>query len=155
MHSLTAVFPAPGAPVLVLACWALLMPTSLVRAQAVAPAEPARALIAVIGDVERFNVGQDGYCGARTEIPRPSNARFRIPAGRLTHLYIKGDFETPLGKVYCEGNFSFTPEADKLHIIRQTMYDKVCNIEFFKSTPGSTPEKASLTEEPTRSCLGS
>ena len=84
---------------------------------------PAKAIVAVVGDAERFNIGQDGYCGKRTEIPRPSNVQFRVPADKLTYFFLKTSFRVPSGTYYCEGDYSFMPEPSKLHVIRFSMQD--------------------------------
>ena len=127
-------------------------------AQAQAPApplpDPPKAVIAVVGDAERLNIGQGDYCSPRTEIPNPSNARFRVPAGKKTFLYIKSKFTAPLATYHCSGDFSFTPEASKLHILRFTMDGGSCQIELFSGDPGATPERAPINDEPTRACLG-
>ena len=115
--------------------------------------QAARATIAVVGDADRFNVGQDGYCGRRTEISSPSNARFRVPSGVRTFFFVKASFRVAHGTYYCEGDFSFMPENGKLHIVRYSMIDNQCKLELFRSDPGGTPMPMEVQVEESRSCL--
>lgn len=116
--------------------------------------EPAqKALVALVGDAIRFNIGQDGFCGKRTEIEHPGNAQFRIPSQTKTYFFVRSTFRVPIGMYYCEGDYSFTPEPGKLHIIRYVFHDSLCRLEVFNSVPGGTPQPMSFEQEARRSCL--
>jgi hypothetical protein len=116
-------------------------------------AQPSKARIALVGDAERFTIGQDGYCGQRTEIENPSSVSFEVPGGKETWFYIHTKFRSPIGTYTCEGDFAFKPDSGLLHIIRYTMEGDRCNLELFKSLPGKDPQRASFVQGPRRSCL--
>ncbi len=121
--------------------------------QAQSQDQPQKAIVAVVGDADRFNVGQDGFCGNRTEISSPSNARFRVPAGVRTYFFVKSSFRVAHGTYYCQGDYSFLPEPGRLHIIRYSMIDNQCRLELFKSDPGGTPAPMEVVAEEAKSCL--
>lgn len=117
--------------------------------------EPApRATVALVGDTDRFNIGQDGYCGKRTEIESPAGKHFRVPAGQRTYFYLRSRLRGANVTLTCEGDFSFTPQAGLLHIIRYTMVnEQQCLLEMFRGAPGETPTPMPVTPEGTRTCL--
>jgi len=128
----------------------------LIAACATALAQDAngRATIAVVGDADRFNIGQDGYCGRRSEIELPSEKSFRIPAGKPTVFFIRSKFEMVGMTFICEGDFSFLPEPGLLHVVRFTMIaGNQCSLEMFRSRPGETPSRMSFVQEKVRACL--
>jgi hypothetical protein len=113
----------------------------------------AKAIIVVVGDPERMNIGQDGYCGRRTEINQPKDKQFRIPAGVETFLFTRTTFRLSYGTYVCEGDFSFVPEGGQLHIIRYIMEDRQCKLEMYRGLPGETPLPMPFQDEQRRSCL--
>lgn len=121
--------------------------------QALPQNQPTKATIVIVGDADRLNVGQDGFCGDRTEINSPSKAQFRIPAGVRTHFFIKSSFQGTVSTSYCQGDFSFIPESGKLHIIRHSMINNMCKLELYKSDPGGTPVPMEVRSEESVSCL--
>lgn len=121
---------------------------------ALAQVEAPRATVAIVGDPDRFNIGQDGYCGKRTEIENPAGKSFRIPAGIRTNFFVRSRFRTTDITVTCEGDFSFMPEPGVLHVIRYTMVDdNKCRLELFRSEPGGTPVPMPVAVEPRQACL--
>jgi hypothetical protein len=125
-------------------------------APAPAPAEAPqpKATIAVVGDADRLTIGQDGFCGKRNEVSKPRNARFRIPAGKETHFFIRTSFTGEVVQTWCEGDYSFVPDADQVHIIRFTMNGNQCVLEVFQSVPGGTPKLMPVSRSPSQSCIG-
>ena len=132
--------------------WFALCAASTWTTGASAQSPPSKAIIAVVGDAERLNIGQSGYCGNRTEIDRPSNVQFQVPPDKQTYFYIKASFRVPTGHYYCEGDYSFVPQAGKLHIIRYSFLESACRLELFAGTPGATPVPAAFEREERRSC---
>jgi hypothetical protein len=120
---------------------------------ATADETPPKATVTIVGDADRFNIGQNGYCGKRNEVSHPSNALFRIPSAVPTYFYIHTKFLTELADYYCEGDFSFVPEPAHLHIIRYTFSGSTCLLEIFSSTPEGTPQPLQFKREPTQNCL--
>ncbi len=112
-----------------------------------------RAHIAIVGDADRFNIGQEGYCGKRTEIENPSSVSFQVPAGKETWFYIRTRLHLPSVTTTCEGDFSFVPEPGHLHIVRFTFAADACLLEMFRTKPGGTPRPAPVKREAPRSCL--
>ena len=108
---------------------------------------PDKARIAIVGDADRLNIGQAGYCGKRTEIDQPSDMSFLVPGDRKTWFYIRSKFRTPIAIHTCEGDFSFTPVAGKLNIIRFTFPGETCVLELFQANPGGEPVRMSAERE--------
>ncbi len=125
-------------------------------ATTVASAEDAapKAFIAIVGDVDRFNIGQDGYCGKRNDIESPEGAKFKIPANQQTFFYVRSRRWVGSGNNTCEGDYSFLPEPGQLYMIRLTTLGRQCHLEMFQSDPGATPRPIGVTRAPLRSCLG-
>jgi hypothetical protein len=135
---------------LAIAVVAALLPI-LPHAQTQIPAD--RAMVAIVGDAELFNIGQDGYCGQRTVIDSPSKTPFLIPAGQKTWFLLSSKFYAPAFTRTCSGDFSFVPAAGKLHILRYSFVGENCLLEHFSGDPGKTPEPAAVQSEKSRSCL--
>ena len=114
---------------------------------------PDKARIAVVGDADRLNISQAGYCGKRVDIDHPTDMSFLVPADRKTWFYIQSKFHTPLGTYSCSGDFSFMPASGKLTIIRYTFPGSSCLLEIFQSLPGQTPVRIKAEREPPRICL--
>lgn len=112
-----------------------------------------KATVTIVGDADRFNIGQTGYCGKRTEIPNPSGLVFEVPAGKATVFYIRSKFRTESFTYTCEGDYAFLPEAKLLHIIRYTFEGDKCRLEMFRSAPSSTPVPMAFTAEARKGCL--
>lgn len=134
------------APAMVLLC-GLFCPGA--SAQGTSP----KATVTIVGDADRFNIGQDGYCGRRTEIESPSGKVFEIPAGKPTVFYVRSKFRTEVATYTCEGDFAFMPEPRLLHIVRYTFEGNVCRLEMFRSEPSGTPAAMPFTREERRGCL--
>jgi hypothetical protein len=112
-----------------------------------------KAVVALVGDVDRFTIGQEGFCGQRNEITSPSGKQFRIPSNKKTNFYIQARIHGNMVTYTCEGDFSFTPEPGMLHIIRYSMAADRCKLEMFESTPGSEPVPAGVQREESQNCL--
>jgi len=116
--------------------------------------EPAsKAVIALVGDADRFSIGQEGFCGRRTEIDVTHVKQFRIPADKETFFYIQARMHGAVATYTCEGEYAFIPAAGLLHIIRYSISDNACQLEVFQSEPGAAPVKIAVRREPSQSCL--
>jgi hypothetical protein len=111
-----------------------------------------RSIIAVVGDADKFNIGQSDFCGERSDVASPSGKQFRIPSNKTSFFYIRTKFYSPTATHICEGDYSFTPVAGLLYIIRYTMTDR-CTLEVFQSEPGGVPKSVSVNREESRGCL--
>lgn len=120
---------------------------------ALAQQDAPKAVVAVVGDADRFTIGQEGFCGQRTEIASPSGKQFRIPSNKPTFFYIESRIHGNMVTYTCEGDFSFTPEPGMLHIIRYSMVDNHCKLEMFESQPGNEPAPAAVQREQSQNCL--
>lgn len=118
------------------------------------PQPVPRATVAVVGQADRFTIGQGDFCSPRTEIPRPSDVRFEIPADHLTFFFIRSSLRSQAEHLWCEGDFSFVPKAGFVHIVRYTHDQQKCRLELFAARPGDTPVPMAVTREEGRSCLG-
>lgn len=125
----------------------------LLSSAALAQQDAPKAVVALVGDVDRFTIGQEGFCGQRSEITSPSGKQFRIPSNKQTNFYIQARIHGNTVTYTCEGDFSFTPEPGMLHIIRYSMAADHCKLEMFKSTPGSEPVPAAVKREESQNCL--
>lgn len=114
---------------------------------------PQKATIAVVGDADHLNVGQDGFCGKRTVIDSPSNVSFEVPAGKRTWIYIRSKFRTTAVTSTCEADFSFIPESGLLHIIRFTFPNDKCYLEVFRNPPGQIPARIPVEPSPAKACI--
>ncbi len=128
----------------------MLLAATAASAQDAAP----KALIAIVGDADQFNIGQNGFCGKRNEIEFPAGAKFKIPANAQTYFFVRAKFRTPSVTYKCEGEYSFMPKPALLYVIRYTVLGEQCRLEVFQSVPGETPESAPFAQEQPRSCLG-
>lgn len=133
------------------AIFALLL--SIPCTAALAQQDAPKAVVAVVGDADRFTIGQEGFCGKRTEIDSPSGKQFRIPSNKQTFFYIQSRIHGNMITYTCEGDFSFTPEPGMLHIIRYSMADNHCKLEVFESEPGGQPMPAAVQREQSQNCL--
>ena len=114
---------------------------------------PQKATIAVVGDADHLNVGQDGFCGKRTIIDDPSNVSFEVPAGKRTWIYLRSKFRTTDVTSTCEADFSFTPQSGLLHIVRFTFPNDKCYLEVFRNSPGQKPERMAVEPSPAKACI--
>jgi hypothetical protein len=117
--------------------------------------EPLRSTVVIVGDADRLNIGQQGYCGQRTEIDTGARQSFSIPAGKRTHFFVRSYIKTPTASYVCEGDYAFIPEAGLLHIIRFAMVEgDKCRLEIFRSLPGGVPMRMPVFVEPGQLCVG-
>ena len=126
----------------------LALPCGLAIAEEPAP----KAVVALVGDTDKFNIGQGDFCDERSDISSPSGKQFRIPSSKKTFFYIRSKFYTPGVSHICEGDFSFIPAPGKLHIIRYTMGEN-CMLEVYQSEPGGEPHLMAVQREASQSCL--
>jgi hypothetical protein len=116
--------------------------------------EAPQAQVVVLGEVDFFNIGQDGFCGPRTSIAGSTQRTLRVKAGKRAWFRIESRFRAPVGWYECAGEYSFDAEAGQLHILRHSFDRDACRIEFFRGLPGAAPVRAALIVEKTQSCLG-
>jgi hypothetical protein len=115
--------------------------------------ETSRATVAIVGETDRFNIGQDDFCASRTEIASPTGKHFGIQSGKETFFYIQTKFRTQIATYTCEGDFSFVPSPAQLHLVRYTLDGDQCMLEMFQSEPGGTPKAMAFKQVQSRSCL--
>jgi hypothetical protein len=118
---------------------------------AFAQQDAPKAVVAVVGDADRFTIGQEDFVG-RTGLLRPAKA---IPhsLNKQTFFYIQSRIHGNMVTYTCEGDFSFMPEPGMLHIIRYSMADNHCKLEMFESEPGGEPVPADVRREESQNCL--
>jgi len=126
---------------------------SLIFSTAFSAEEIPKSIVAVVGDADTFNIGQEDYCGTRTEIASPSGKQVKVQSGKTTFFHIQAKFRTPSATYTCEGEFSFMPAPALLHVVRYTLNGSQCKLEMFQSEPGGTPTRMEFNQEQSRSCL--
>jgi hypothetical protein len=112
----------------------------------------AKSIIALVGDTDKFNIGQEGFCGERTNIDSPGGKKFRIPSNKKSFFYIRSKFYAAAVTYTCDGDFSFIPSPGQLYIMRYTMAEH-CVLEVFESEPGGPPRPVAVEREQSQSCL--
>lgn len=121
-----------------------------------AHAQPSgEARLAVVGDMDRVSVGQDGYCGAMTFIEEKVRRGILVAGNARTWINMKGALHAPVATVSCTSEISFVPRSGTSYIIRYSLLQNQCLTELFRLVPGGKPEREDLTQEKPRSCLGS
>jgi hypothetical protein len=120
-----------------------------------------KARLAFVGEHDELQVGQDGYCGARTNVARENWQSVFAQGGERVWFRLSAKLRGQVSRFRgenldfsCEGEYSFVPTAGKLYIVRYAWLDNSCQFELFRSNPGGTPEAEPLTVETRRSCLG-
>jgi hypothetical protein len=96
----------------------LILVLSIPCCAALAQDATPKSTIAIVGDAERFTIGQGGFCENRTDIGSPSGKKFRIPSNKESFFYIQSKIRGQVATYTCEGDFSFMPSPGLLHIIR-------------------------------------
>lgn len=132
---------------------ATLLLTALLPLPSLAQEPPKKAVIALVGDADRFTIGQEGFCGERSEINVNKVKQFRIPSEKETFFYARARIHGAVATYTCEGEYSFTPAAGMLHILRYSMDADKCLLEVFQSEPGGTPLQIAVRREPPQICL--
>lgn len=115
-----------------------------------------RARIGVVGDLDSLTVGQDGYCGERTQVDKKAWRGIFVDGDERTWFGIKATVQLGTGKVDCSGEFSFVPAAAQTYIIRYTWaayQSDQCLFELFRVVPGGDPVRENLTREQPQVCL--
>ena len=113
-----------------------------------------KARIAIIGDVDTVNVGQDGFCGERTSIPTKALKGVFVEGGQTVWFRIRSTILLPPHQRTCDGEYSFSPEAATAYIVRYSNDGEVCRAEVFRVVPGGDPEREPIQSEPAQICMG-
>ena len=112
-----------------------------------------RARLAVAGDVDFLNIGQNGYCGARTTINSPTSKAISFAADRRTWFRVKSTMRVPVATYTCAGEFSFLPKSGSTYLARFSFNGDQCTLEFFRAVPGTDPVREHLIEEDPQVCF--
>lgn len=113
-----------------------------------------KARIAIIGDVDTVNVGQDGFCGERTSIPTKALKGIFVEGGQTVWFRIRSTIHLPTHQRTCDGEYSFSPEVATAYIVRYSNDGEVCRAEVFRVVPGGDPEREPIQSEPAQICMG-
>jgi hypothetical protein len=124
--------------------------TILALAQPTAAEEKTK--LALLGHIDSFTIGQDGYCGDRKTISDPANKVLTLPAQK-TWFGIKSKFKAQLFELSCVGEYSYTPEGGKNYFVRYEQVEEKCLLQLFEAAPGEAPVQIRPTYEQSRSCL--
>ncbi len=109
--------------------------------------------LAIGGDVDFLNIGQDGYCGARTTIDRPTSKVINLAGDKRTWFRVKSTMRVPVGTYTCAGEYSFVPAVGATYIGRYSFQGDRCVFEFFRAAPGADPIREKITDEESQVCF--
>jgi hypothetical protein len=109
--------------------------------------------LAVGGDVDFLNIGQDGYCGARTTIDRPASKVINFAGDKRTWFRVKSTMRVPAATYTCAGEYSFVPAMGTTYIGRYSFLGDRCVFEFFRAVPGADPTREQITVEESQVCF--
>ncbi len=107
----------------------------------------------VVGDLDAFIVGQDGYCGARTNVPSSDWKKILVRSDERVWFEAKSLVRSTSFNTSCSGDYSFVPEAGQAYIIRYWLDAKQCHFELFRVVPRADPVPQALTISESQSCL--
>ncbi len=113
-----------------------------------------KARIAIVGDLDQVNIGQDGYCGDRTYVNRESWRNIFVDGDREVWFRMNATARLPEFELKCAGEYSFTPKVETAYILRYTFGNEKCHFELFRIVPGSDPVQEPLTAQESQICLG-
>ena len=130
----------------------LLTLVSLVIACQATHAEQKSRIVAV-GDFDSVNVGQNGYCGERTEVPSNAWKNILVRGDERVWFQMKSVIHSTSFTTTCEGDYTFVPAAGKAYIIRFSLDVGVCRYELFRAVPNADPVREPLTHPEPQSCL--
>ncbi len=111
------------------------------------------ARIVAVGDFDSVNVGQDGYCGRRTDVPSSDWKNILVRGNEQVWFQLKAVVHSTSFKTTCEGDYSFFPGAGKAYIIRFSMDAMACRFELFRVIPNADPVREPLVRSESQSCL--
>jgi hypothetical protein len=106
--------------------------------------------IIAVGDINRLEIGQQGYCGTKTVVPYKLFQQVYVDSGERVYV----DVLEKLGRYECMGEFSFVPHAPNTYVIRSAVRGFICHFEVFRAAPGEKPvQESEVQNEPRRSCF--
>jgi hypothetical protein len=113
--------------------------------------EQEQARIIAIGNINRLEIGQEGYCGKKTMIPHETFENIVVDGDKRIWIYIA----EVQGIAKCLGVASFTPKPATTYVIRSTWQGRGnnCILELFRVGPGNKPVRDSIQIEEQRTCL--
>jgi hypothetical protein len=112
-----------------------------------------KARIAVVGDADTFNIGQDGFCGARQFVDRTSWQSIFVDGGTPVFFHVKSKAYGAIVRSECEGDNTFVPAAGSAYIVRFSHEANRCVTELFRVVSGADPVREKLTMSPAQPCI--
>lgn len=133
----------------------ILLCTSLIFASAHAVDS---ATLTVIGDMDSFVIGQDGFCGDRTQVDEAGLQKIILRGDEQVWLMAKSRFY--LGNLkrgprtsVCQRERAFIPKAGTAYILRLTHMPGDCQIELFRAVRDADPVREKMIIPTSQSCL--
>jgi hypothetical protein len=115
-----------------------------------AGAVPGLARVVVVGNSEVAMVGQNGYCGAMTDVQSGDLNGLQVHAEQRVWIRV---LATRGFRDRCVGDFSFVPQGAQTYLVNALVQNGYCVINLYLHVPGRNPVHLSLTHEERRSCL--
>ena len=112
-----------------------------------------KSRIVAVGDFDYLNVGQNGYCGERSDVPSTEQKNILVRGDERVWFRMKSVIHSTSFKTTCAGDYSFVPDAGKTDIIRFSLDDRACHFELFRVIPNADPVREPLTPAEPQSCL--
>lgn len=111
------------------------------------------ATLTVIGDADAVVLGQDGYCGARSDLPRESWRRIVLKGDEQVWFLAKSTARTADRRHICNAEYTFIAAAGTAYILRMTHRPRDCLSELFRVVPGGDPKRVAMVAPASQSCL--
>lgn len=112
-----------------------------------------KSRLVVVGDLDAFIVGQDGYCGARTDVPSSEWKNIIVRGDERVWFEAKSVDHSLSFTMRCSGDYSFVPQSGKAYIIRYWLDERQCHFELFRVVPQADPVREPLTRSEPQVCL--
>jgi len=115
----------------------------------------ADATLTAIGDMDRLNVGQSGFCGQRKELEADSWQVIQLKGGEPVWLFASSRYRMRPRERICRIERSFTPASGQAYVLRISHVPGDCRAELFRAVPGADPVRVKMVMPEGQSCLGS
>ena len=129
----------------------LVLSVGLIIALASFAAEKSR--LVVVGDLDAFIVGQDGYCGARIDVPSSEWKNILVRGDERVWFEAKSVVRSISFTTRCSGDYSFVPAPGKAYIMRYWLDARQCHFELFRVVPNADPAPEPLTRSEPQLCI--
>jgi hypothetical protein len=112
------------------------------------------ATLTVIGDVDTFVAGQDGFCGQRLHASAESRAKIILRGDEQVWFEAKSTFRLANNRaIVCHRERTFIPKAGTAYILRMNHITNQCGVELFRVVTDADPVKEKMIQPASQSCM--